>query len=93
MVARAPLLRGQASTELVVCAEGLPQACRTGIAGSEDGAGRLALPRGLSGIALVIGDQFAPRPAGGRNSQLIADLTQQAVSARHVSIGLHADRR
>jgi hypothetical protein len=32
-------------------------------------------------------------PVQGRSSQLVADLTQQAVPARHVSIGLHADRR
>ena len=64
------------------------------VASSEDGAGRLALPRGLSGVALVISDdQFAPCPAWGRNSQLVADLTQQAVPARHVGIALYADRR
>ncbi len=68
------------------------------VASSEDGAGRLAgwlaLPRGLSGVALVISDdQLAPRPAWGRNSQLVADLTQQAVPARHVGIALHADWR
>ena len=29
----------------------------------------------------------------GTYSQLVADLAQQAVPARHVGIGLHADRR
>jgi len=64
------------------------------VASSEDGAGRLALPCRLSGVALVISDdRFAPGPAWGRNSQLVADLAQQAVPALHVGIGLHADRR